>query len=542
MTFGIGQSTSAGIPTPASPAIVGRTCVCPPGYSLDGVTGQCVQRATMQPGPGRATAQPGPARATYQPGPARAQPGQLMGVIMDDWGLGGVGTGVNAVGVAGCNCGCKKCQHYAWTSEMRAIMDAQGLGHHPACPHVAGVGIGHPEIVDEPDVLNINVFPRSVKHSPCPTHGGCYPQGPTDEDTRCFDCWWVKDVLGLGSAATAAATLAALAQAAGRPPAPDADGSYRSTIVWYQQAGQSALGLGPDILATYGTSGVQPYTLQASQLNSQLQQVPSAGSKYVNATAAQGFIKAMITAYQNAINVGQARQLAPRAPFQPRVPLRGLKGTQGVGSMDGEVSFGGRPVQGFGQTPSEVGSSQGVDSSHTGLGLSPTIARCPAGYSWSVPLGKCVQYRLIGGKWVPHTIAPDLGFAQAPYGAQVECPKGYAWNAHLGKCVQYHIVNGRQVPVTIATPNPFGITAPPAQGLGVVTNSNPTSPATVGLVAALGGTVGLIAGAALGSEVGPGVGETAARRAAIGGLFGMLLGSFAGAAIAAPSTQAQGGA
>ena len=89
-------------------------------------------------------------------------------------------------------------------------------------------------------------------------------------------------------------------------------------------------------------------------------------------------------------------------------------------------------------------------------------------------------------------------------------------------------------------PVSVGVAAPPPQGLGAV--SNPTSPSTVGLVAALGGTIGLIVGAGLGSEIGTGTGEAAARRAAVGGLVGMLVGSFAGAALTAPSTQAQGGA
>lgn len=76
------------------------------------------------------------------------------------------------------------------------------------------------------------------------------------------------------------------------------------------------------------------------------------------------------------------------------------------------------------------------------------------------------------------------------------------------------------------------------QGLGAA--SNPTSPATVGLIAALGGTLGLIVGGALGAEIGSGGGAAAARRAAVGGLIGMLAGAFTGAAVAAPSIQSQG--
>jgi hypothetical protein len=85
------------------------------------------------------------------------------------------------------------------------------------------------------------------------------------------------------------------------------------------------------------------------------------------------------------------------------------------------------------------------------------------------------------------------------------------------------------------------LAALPAQGLGATTTVvNTTSPATVGLVAALGGTVGMLVGAALGAEVGSGDGAASARRAGAGGLIGMLAGSFAGAAIAAPSTVSQG--
>lgn len=88
------------------------------------------------------------------------------------------------------------------------------------------------------------------------------------------------------------------------------------------------------------------------------------------------------------------------------------------------------------------------------------------------------------------------------------------------------------------------LAAPPGlQQLGLgATAATATNPSTVGLVAALGGAVGLIAGGALGSEIGTGTGEQAVRRAAVGGLLGMLVGSFAGAAITAPSTAAQTGA
>lgn len=88
------------------------------------------------------------------------------------------------------------------------------------------------------------------------------------------------------------------------------------------------------------------------------------------------------------------------------------------------------------------------------------------------------------------------------------------------------MVNGARGPVGVG------------QGLGAV--SNPTSPATVGLIAALGGTLGLIVGGALGAEIGSGGGEAAARRAAVGGLIGMLAGTFTGAALASPSIQSQG--
>jgi len=90
-------------------------------------------------------------------------------------------------------------------------------------------------------------------------------------------------------------------------------------------------------------------------------------------------------------------------------------------------------------------------------------------------------------------------------------------------------------------PVSFGVGAPAQaqQGLGA-TPATAVNPSTVGLVAALGGTVGMIVGAAIGSEL-AGSPDGAARRAAAGGLVGMLLGSFSGAAIAAPSVQAQVG-
>jgi len=89
-----------------------------------------------------------------------------------------------------------------------------------------------------------------------------------------------------------------------------------------------------------------------------------------------------------------------------------------------------------------------------------------------------------------------------------------------------------------------GFAGPPqSQGLGApTTNASATSPMTVGVVAALGGTVGLLVGAAVGSEIGTGYGELATRRAAVGGLLGMLVGTFTGAAIVSPSIQAQQGA
>ncbi|HTQ47937.1 MAG TPA: hypothetical protein VMI75_34505 [Polyangiaceae bacterium] len=87
-----------------------------------------------------------------------------------------------------------------------------------------------------------------------------------------------------------------------------------------------------------------------------------------------------------------------------------------------------------------------------------------------------------------------------------------------------------------------GLAAPSPQGLGAA-NPSATSPATVGVVAALGGTVGLLIGATIGSEIGHSYdgGSVIERRAAAGGLIGMLVGSFTGAAIVAPSIQAQQG-
>lgn len=214
-------------------------------------------------------------------------------------------------GCRGCSCGCARCRHYAWTSEMRAVLDSQGLGHHPACPGV--VGVGHVECRDVVDEVNMLVFARAPVRQ-----GPCNPCGSADDDVRRADVRWVE-----------------------------------------------------------------------------------------------------------------------------RVVPGGISGGEG-------------------------------------------------GYP-----------------------GPAMGVGRAQ-GASME---GITRNGH---------------PVSV------GVGAPQPQGLGAV--SNPTSPSTVGLVAALGGTIGLIVGAGLGSEIGTGTGEAAARRAAVGGLVGMLVGSFAGAALTAPSTQAQGGA
>jgi hypothetical protein len=91
-------------------------------------------------------------------------------------------------------------------------------------------------------------------------------------------------------------------------------------------------------------------------------------------------------------------------------------------------------------------------------------------------------------------------------------------------------------------PSRPGLAAPPRgqQGLGA-TSGAATSPATVGLVAALGGGIGLLIGGGLGAEIAGGYGEVAQRRAAIVGVVGMLAGAFAGAALAAPSVQQQTG-
>jgi len=219
-------------------------------------------------------------------------------------------------GCKGCSCGCDRCRHYAWTSQMRAVMDSQGLGHHPSCP---GVGLGHVEVMDVPDEITIAIVQRGpVKQSPCDTRWqqADYPptEGPTDADTRAADAWWVTQVVPTGCG-----------------------------------------------------------------------------------------------------------------------PQGGCDQVQGVGSMEG-INFGGRQVQGFAGPPQ-------------------------------------------------------------------------------------------------------------SQGLGApTTNASATSPMTVGVVAALGGTVGLLVGAAVGSEIGTGYGELATRRAAVGGLLGMLVGTFTGAAIVSPSIQAQQGA
>lgn len=128
------------------------------------------------------------------------------------------------------------------------------------------------------------------------------------------------------------------------------------------------------------------------------------------------------------------------------------------------------------------------------------------------------------------------------------------WNAYRGMCTNptqlradtitaaRFSFDGQQGVATlrraanVPTPTglgPIGVAATPTA------NASATSPMTVGVVAALGGTVGLLVGAAVGSEIGTGYGEVATRRAAVGGLLGMLVGSFTGAAIVAPSIQAQ---
>jgi len=125
-------------------------------------------------------------------------------------GLNGCGGGCGRPGCPGgggckgCSCGCDRCRHYAWTSEMRATMDAQGLGHHPACP---SVGLGHVEVTDVPDTVDVVIVQRGpVKQSPCDTRWqqADYPptEGPTDADTRAAGCWWVQQVVptqGVGS-------------------------------------------------------------------------------------------------------------------------------------------------------------------------------------------------------------------------------------------------------------------------------------------------------------------------------------------------------
>jgi hypothetical protein len=322
-------------------------------------------------------------------------------------------------GCKGCSCGCDRCRHYAWTSQMRAVMDAQGLGHHPAC---ASVGVGHVEIVDVPDQITVAIVERGpVKQNPCDTRwqNADYPptEGPTDADTRCADAWWIGQV-------------------------------------------------------TTGGCGSQ----------------------------------------------------------------------QGVGSMEG-ISYGGRPAQGFGAVRFLPEAPPTVP-----VGVLPH----PGGGGPDVNYYSPYARRVVGGgrqllPEAPPTVPvgvlphPGGGGPDVNYSHRV-CPPGTVWNTYRRTCtnptqLRADMIAAARVPVD------SGLAAPPAQGLGAtVTNPSATAPATVGVVAALGGTVGLLVGAAVGSEIGTGYGEVATRRAAVGGLLGMLVGTFTGAAIVAPSIQAQQGA
>jgi hypothetical protein len=140
-----------------------------------------------------------------------------------------------------------------------------------------------------------------------------------------------------------------------------------------------------------------------------------------------------------------------------------------------------------------------------------------------------------GGGGDPHPSGPEpIGPPEQAYLLR-RCLPGQVWNAYRGVCTYPKQLQADALAYS------RGLAAPPSQGLGTTTTVvNTTSPATVGLVAALGGTVGMLVGAALGAEIGAGAGIAAARRAAAGGLVGMLVGSFAGAAVTAPSTVSQG--
>ena len=127
--------------------------------------------------------------ASLTPSPTR-QPAQRS-----PYGIAGCGGPDNGPygcpgggGCSGCGCGCARCRHYAWTSEMRAVLDSQGLGHHPACPGV--VGVGHVECRDVVDEVNMLVFARApVRQGPCD------PCGSADDDVRRADVRWVERVV-----------------------------------------------------------------------------------------------------------------------------------------------------------------------------------------------------------------------------------------------------------------------------------------------------------------------------------------------------------
>jgi hypothetical protein len=194
------------------------------------------------------------------------------------------------------------------------------------------------------------------------------------------------------------------------------------------------------------------------------------------------------------------------------VPESTLQGAQ-------EMNFGGRNVQGFGSAYGLPESPPTPVKDHP-PGWPPGISPTPVGPG--------------------NPIGPSLpGYFRGSYG-RVECPAGSYWDPRIGRCVQQlhagdHPVQGENYGYRTR-----GLRGAPQgqQGLGA---TSPTSPATVGLVAALGGTVGLVVGAGLGAELGSGGGIAAARRATVGGLIGVLAGSFAGAMIAAPSVTSQSG-
>ena len=111
---------------------------------------------------------------------------------------------------------------------------------------------------------------------------------------------------------------------------------------------------------------------------------------------------------------------------------------------------------------------------------------------------------------------------------------------HGGQVMEGIMLGGR--PVNVGASPQRGLAAPPRQGLGAAGGGTAVAPTTVGLIAAVGGAIGLVAGGAVAAEIGAGYGEAVNRRIAVGGFMGMMFGAFAGAALAAPSTQSQSGA